>query len=120
LKKQGFSKGARILKSKDFRHVFLKGKRIQTPRYVIRLYPNGLDQWRLGISISKKVSGVVDRNRTKRILREIFRTHRMAWGYPRDLMIVVKKLPHHLGLQEIRQELLQALSQSFPEISPHD
>jgi len=37
------------------------------------VYPNGLEQCRLGFVVSKKVGNAVTRNRVKRRLREIFR-----------------------------------------------
>jgi len=43
---------------------------------VVLVLPNGLDRARLGIVASRKLGGAVQRNRAKRLLRELFRRHK--------------------------------------------
>src|SRR5205085_8687669 len=44
---------------------------------------------RLGIAATKKLGGAVQRNRAKRLIREVFRRNKIAPGY--DVVIVPKR-----------------------------
>jgi ribonuclease P protein component len=54
--------------------------------------PNGLPVTRLGLSVSRKVGGAVQRNRVKRLLREAFRA--VQHDLPAGLDLVVVARPH--------------------------
>ena len=70
IRKLGFPKSSRLLKSREF--YFPEAKRLKTSHFVFVIQPEGTG--RLGISISKKVlKKATDRNRVKRLLREVFR-----------------------------------------------
>ena len=58
----------------EFRRVYAHGKRYDGSLMTAFVYPNGLDHHRLGITASRKAVGdAVNRNRSKRLLRETFR-----------------------------------------------
>jgi ribonuclease P protein component len=58
----------------EFRRVYAQGKRYDGSLMTAFVYPNGLDHHRLGITASRKAVGnAVQRNRSKRLLRETFR-----------------------------------------------
>jgi len=68
-----FPKTARLLKKSDFR--FRPYQKIVTERF--SFYFKKLGQGRVGISISKKVlKKATDRNRIKRLIREVYREMR--------------------------------------------
>lgn len=73
-----FPKCAKLLKPAEFKHVFNAAMRVSDRHLTIFYNANDLNQPRLGLAISKKVSKLaVDRNRIKRLARETFRLKRL-------------------------------------------
>ena len=71
------AKKMRLDNSLDFRNCFLQGKRTSTHAFMIHYLENDLEYGRLGIRIAKKkIKKAVERNRIKRIAREVFRNGR--------------------------------------------
>jgi len=69
-----FKKTQRLLKKKDYDHVFDQAKKIATSEFIILSRENNLGYARLGLALSKKmIAKAHDRNRIKRVLRESFR-----------------------------------------------
>src|SRR5438105_13702834 len=50
---------------------------------------NQLDVGRLGIAATRKLGGAVERNRAKRLIREVFRRNKIAPGF--DVVVVPKR-----------------------------
>ena len=68
------AKKMRLDNSLDFSNCFLQGKRTSTHAFMIHYLENDLEYGRLGIRIAKKkIKKAVERNRIKRIAREVFR-----------------------------------------------
>ena len=60
--------------SEDFRQVYRCGKRYDGRLMTAFIQPNGLAHHRFGVTASRKAIGnAVERNRSKRLLRETFR-----------------------------------------------
>jgi len=63
----------------DFRKVYASGRRYESRLMTAFVRPNGLEHNRLGITASRKAIGnAVERNRSKRLLREAFRLSQVA------------------------------------------
>ncbi len=78
----GARKRRRLSRSGDFDRVYREGTSCATRHLVLYSFPRSegdAADLRLGVSVSRKVGGAVDRNRVKRALREAF------WGLADEL-----------------------------------
>jgi ribonuclease P protein component len=53
------------------------------------MLPNHQPHGRLGIAATRKLGGAVQRNRAKRLLREVFRRNKIAPGF--DVVVVARR-----------------------------
>ncbi len=92
IKARGFGADARLKNGVDFRKVFDEGKKTVGRSLILwhRVEPSGAGP-RLGLSVSSKVGGAVQRARLKRLLRETFRLRRDE--LPKGLELVAYPRP---------------------------
>lgn len=102
-----FKKSARLLKKTDYDSVFSKSVKVIDSNFVILFQKTSFTSARLGMVISKKVDKrAVERNRIKRIVREVFREqkHQVCCDY-----VVI-------GRYNISKEQNSALFKSLAEL----
>lgn len=66
-----------------------RGARVGVRYSTIFVLANGGGPARLGIAATKKLGGSVQRNRAKRLIREIFRRNKIAPGF--DIVVIPKR-----------------------------
>ena len=82
-------RGERIRRRPEFERVYKKGARISGRFMTVFLLPNGRTAQRFGVAATRKLGSAIERNRAKRLAREIFRRHKKAPGY--DIVIVPRR-----------------------------
>lgn len=79
-----------LKKNHEFRRLYNKGKNTASQFVAVYSMKNGKNINRLGITVSAKIGGAVQRNRIRRRLKEIYRINeqRIISGY--DIVIVAR------------------------------
>ena len=81
-----------IVKSnEEFNLIMNKGICIKNKYFVMYSMTNNLDKYRFGISVGKKVSNAVNRNKLKRQVKNILDYHQNLYSKSRDYIIIVRK-----------------------------
>jgi ribonuclease P protein component len=89
----------------EFEAVLRSGLRVSTRNFVARALRNPLDQPRLGLIAGKKAAPrAVDRNRAKRLVREVFRARSKLIG-PFDVTIQLRANLRSQNNDTVRAEL---------------
>lgn len=80
-----------LKKRNDFRRVYSGGKFLADRILVIYFKKNNLGSSRFGFTVSKKVGGAVERNRIRRVLKEICRLNKEKFVCGMDYVIVARR-----------------------------
>jgi len=105
-----YRKSERLLRGYQFRRVYEKGRRYNSSLFTLFVLKNSESLTRLGVTATKKVGNAVQRNRCKRILREIFRQQKAVMTAGLDLVFNVKKAMLEATYREAEAEFLRLLS----------
>jgi ribonuclease P protein component len=79
----------RIRRRAEFKQVYEQGTRVHSRYSTVFLMPNDRRVGRLGIAATRKLGGAVQRNRAKRLIREVFRRNKIADGF--DVVVIPKR-----------------------------
>jgi len=80
---------------------------VRSASFTLYALPNRAGQPRLGVTVSRKIGGAVERNRVKRMLREIFRYNRTALQPSLDLVVVARSGIEKRSLADLSREFLR-------------
>jgi ribonuclease P protein component len=106
-----FTKQDRVLRRGEFLRLQSRGARTHTPHFTLVLLDRGDGGGpRLGLTTSRKVGASVIRSRIRRLLREVFRTHKAAFPAGHDCVVIVRENVPELTLSAVRDEVLAALA----------
>ncbi|MEI7888865.1 MAG: ribonuclease P protein component [Actinomycetes bacterium] len=107
----------RITRSADFDRVYRSGRSHATKLFVLHAFPRGDDEVaRLGLSVSRKVGGAVERNKVKRLLKEAFTAKLTEIKPGTDIVVVARTGASDFcdreGLEGVVKELDELLIQA--------
>ncbi|MGI6107272.1 MAG: ribonuclease P protein component [Lachnospiraceae bacterium] len=94
--------------NRDFCRVYGSGQKAVDRLLVMYAMPNGREDTRIGISVSKKVGNSVVRHRVTRVIRECCRLHEKELKQGLDIVIVARMQAKEQGLLEIERAFFHA------------
>ena len=74
----------------DFRRLYNRGKAITNPALVVYYTKNRAGICRIGITTSKKIGNAVERNRSRRVIKEAFRSVCPSLKPEYDIVLVAR------------------------------
>ncbi len=99
----------RLTRSTDFKRVRRFGKSYAHPLVVLIVYPNGLEQPRIGVSAGRSVGNAVQRNRAKRLIRAAMQPHLSEIKPGWDMTLIARQPLEQATFDEAHIALLSLL-----------
>jgi len=98
-----------LKKNHEFKRLYSKGKSAASQCAVIYCRRNGRAENRLGITVSAKLGGAVQRNRVRRRLKEIYRLNEEKFLTGYDIVIVARMRSRSAGFSELQSSILSLI-----------
>lgn len=92
-----------------FRRLYAKGKHVVFPSVALYARPNHSPRSRLGLTVGVKVGNAVRRNKVRRRLREIYRTHENELTPGWDIVAVARTRAAYASFSELKRDMLRGL-----------
>jgi ribonuclease P protein component len=113
----------RLSRSAEFERVYRQGRSVANRHLVLYTFPNASTQRpRLGLSVSRKVGGAVERNKVKRLLREAFSHAEDELLTGQDVVVVARpaagELAEREGLAGVDASLAELIVKAGLHASP--
>lgn len=101
----------------DFERVYREGRRFVSPLFVAFGLPRKEGGLRVGFVASRKVGGAVERNRSKRLLREVFRKRGPRRDLPVDVVLVARGALAAAMYAEVEAQYVQGMGRWIEKVS---
>src|SRR5436309_983184 len=110
--RQTFAPADRIRKRREFQKVYERARKISSRSFTLFVLENEFHRPRLGITVTRRVGGAVQRNRAKRLVREWFRKAKRELP-DLDLVVNPREGFHRADLPDISRELDERLRRAL-------
>ena len=108
---QAFRPTERVRRRVEYQQIYDRGVRTHGRYLTMFTLSNNLPVGRLGIAATKKLGGAVERNRAKRLIREVFRRNKLAPGF--DIVVIPKRELLDASLTALETEFRHTLERSL-------
>lgn len=103
----GLASDERIRRRPEFERVYNEGARVSGRFLMLFVLATGRSTPRFGVAATRKLGNAVERNRAKRLARELFRRHKIAIGY--DIVVVPRREMLDAPFASLEADYVQAL-----------
>jgi len=98
-----------LRRNHEFKRLYNKGKSAASGCAVVYIRRNGSAENHLGVTVSAKLGGAVQRNRIRRRIKEIYRLNEVKLSTGYDLVIVARMKSKTAGFSELESSVLGLL-----------
>lgn len=90
-----------VKESRDFSKIMKCGKKYLNDAFSVYYFSNDYNDYRFGISVSKKIGNAVVRNKIKRQMRNIIDKYKNIYPKNKDYIIIIRRNYLNLDFSEI-------------------
>lgn len=103
------ARNLRLRRNKDYKTVFAQGKSFSS-KYVVFYFMGGTPKY--GFIASKKVGNAVQRNRAKRLMREVIRRHLSELQQNLEIVCIARASLKGVSYSDVEKSVLNALKKA--------
>ena len=104
---EGFRPEDRVRRRAEYVAIYDRGRRLSGRLMTIFLLENDRSRPRLGIAATRKFGSAVQRNRAKRLVREVFRHHKPRAGL--DIVVIPRREMLEADYRQVEADYLSVL-----------
>jgi len=106
-----------LSKNYEFKRLYNKGKSAASKCVVVYCSRNGSAENRLGITVSAKLGGAVQRNRIRRRLKEVYRINETTLRKGYNIVLVARLRCRYAGWNELESSVLSLFEKMGIKVS---